>query len=283
MDKFALGQFAALIKRELLEHRNLFIGGPVLLAVLLSAAIVWVLNFGSKEVLLAALRRLGSITEGVAGADLAPLLMPVSIPWVIALYVCILAYLVNTLYQDRRDGSVLFWQSMPVSNLKTVLSKVLTGCFIAPLLTVAVLFVWMLVFAFAIVIFAAINDVATVGLGQLLVAIIDSMWLVYLTMIMASLWLLPTIGWLLVFSAFAKGQPLMWAIGTFVLIVMLEGFIFDSQYLANWAESRSGFYRYLVLEPADFIERLFTYDTFFGIVLGALVITGATYMRRFTD
>lgn len=283
MDRFLVRQYGTLIWRELLEHKNLFFGGPAVLAALILAGMAWIANFGSQDVIAVLLVRAGTITEGMSGSALAPLLMPLSIPFVIALYLCLLSYLINTLYQDRRDQSILFWQSMPVSNLKTVTSKLITACFVAPLFMVAVVLVVLLVLAFAISVLASLNDVDTVGLGQMLSAIANCGLLIYLTIVLASLWLFPTVGWLLLFSAFARSQPLLWAICTFILVTLLEGFVFDSQYLANWAESRSGFYRYLVLQPGDFVDRLFTYDMLFGIALGAMVITGATYMRRFID
>ncbi|MEX2130871.1 MAG: hypothetical protein WD772_05245 [Pseudohongiellaceae bacterium] len=283
MNNFLLRQYGALIKRELLEHRNLFLGGPILVAILLLAALLWVINFGAQDVIVVLLTQAGEITEGMRGSALAPLLMPMAVPFVITLFIGLLAYLINTLYQDRRDMSILFWQSMPVANINTVMSKVITAGFIAPIFMVAVLVVLMLVCAFSITVLAAINDVDSVGLGQMLVAILNCALLVYMTVVLAGLWLLPTLGWLLLFSAFAKSQPLMWAIVTFILIAILEGLVFDTQYLADWSESRSGFYSYLVLQPSDFFDRLFSYDMLFGIFLGSLIITGATYMRRFAD
>lgn len=283
MNNMVVKQYAALIARELQEHRNLFIGGPLILAALLLMLLVWVVNFGSVEVVTELLINAGQVTAGMSGLDIAPLLLPTAIPFAIVLAVSLFAYLISTLYQDRRDLSILFWQSMPVSNANTVISKLAVAGLVAPLVNVAILLVLLLVLALAVVIFAAVNDVATITLWQMLVAIVYGSLLMYLTLLLSFLWLLTSVGWLLLFSAFARSQPFVWAIGMFMLVTLLEGLLFDTGYIANWGESRSGLARNLVLQPADFFTKLFSYDMLFGIALGCIFVAGAIFMRRFTD
>jgi len=128
------------------------------------------------------------------------------------------------------------------------------------------------------------NDIDLVGIGWMFLAAIASLVLIYISAIVASLWLLPSMGWLLLFSAFAKKTPLLWAGGVFILVGFLEDFIFGTQYLANWVASRaSDPNQYLIFEFQNIFERIFNYDTLFGIVVGAILIAGAVFMRRFTD
>jgi len=91
------------------------------------------------------------------------------------------------------------------------------------------------------------------------------------------------VGWLLLFSAFANRTPLIWAIGVLVLLLFLEGFIFDTQFLSNWIQTRSDPDNFIIVEYGGLMDRLFSYDMFIGIVVGSILIAGAVYMRRFID
>lgn len=284
MDKFTVLQFYGLIKREVLEHRNLFIGAPAVLALLILVATTWVATQIDQDQLVEGLRFVSVLFDGLSPFDMAVWIIPLAIPFYLTLYVCSVIYLINTLYQDRKEMSVLFWQSMPVSNLQTVLSKIVAIVIVAPIFYVLVIFAMYLIGMVWLTILGASNDVDLVGIGWLFLAAIASLVLIYISAIATSLWLLPSIGWLLLFSAFAKKTPLLWAGGVFILVGFLEDFIFGTQYLANWVASRtSDPNQYLILELQNVPERIFNYDTLFGIVVGSILIGGAVFMRRFTD
>lgn len=284
MDKFTVLQFYGLIKREVLEHRNLFIGAPAVLALLILVATTWVATQIDQEQLVEWLRFVSVLFDGLSPFDMAVWIIPLAIPFYLTLYVCSVIYLINTLYQDRKEMSVLFWQSMPVSNLQTVLSKIVSIVIVAPIFYVLIIFAMYLIGMVWLTILGVSNDVDLVGIGWLFLAAIASLVLIYISAIATSLWLLPSIGWLLLFSAFAKKTPLLWAGGVFILVGFLEDFIFGTQYLANWVASRtSDPNQYLILELQNVPERIFNYDTLFGIVVGSILIGGAVFMRRFTD
>jgi ABC-2 type transport system permease protein len=271
------------MRREYWEHWNLFVGTPAVLTLVIVVAVLWAANQPDADQLKAALEQLGVITDGMSGFSLAPLLMPAAIPYLIGLSFSVIGYLNSTLYQDRKDLSILFWQSMPVSDLKTVLSKVATVVLLAPAMLVVAMSAMFIIFGGVIAIMGLLLGVDTIGPGQMLVAALYSLLLVYLSCVLGALWLLPTIGWLLLFSAFARSLPFLWAVGTFILLIFLEDFVFGSQFLANWVESRTGIYQYIVFRLEDFPGRLFDYDMLLGILLGSILITGAVLMRRFTD
>jgi len=282
MNNRALTVFLILLKRELWENKNLFVAAPVVLTILFIVAIFWVLPQLPEGALAEGVGQLGVMTEGVGPAALASLLMPVAIPFMITLYICALIYLINALYQDRKDSSILFWQSMPVSNLHTVLSKIITVCFVAPLFVVAAISILFLFVIVAITVLGVSYDVELASLAQLFLASVYCLLLVYMTAVLAALWLFPTAGWFLLFSAFAKNLPFLWAIGTFSLLLLFEDIIFGTQFLGNWLQSRTANYNYIIFEAGDFFQRLFSYDMLFGIVLGSLLTAGAIQMRRFS-
>ncbi len=283
MNSLALNQFLALLYREVLENRNLFIGAPAVLAVLLFVFTAWIVSMAPEQELATAIEYLSVIFDGLSPVDMASIFMIPAIPFMMMLYFCGLIYLLNALYQDRKDMSVFFWQSMPVSNAKTVLSKVVTIGLVAPVFYVAILFVVYLIAVLWLTLLGFSYGVQVAGLGYMFLAAVASLALVYLSAFVTSLWLLPSVGWLLLFSAFAKRTPILWAAGVFILIGFLEDFIFGSQYLANWVESRSNPNQYFIYEFSDVTDRLLSYDMLFGVLVGSILLIGAIFMRRFID
>ena len=283
MNSTGVNRFLALLYRELLEHRNLFIVAPMLLAVLLLLFAGWLSTAMSPLQVADAMEYLSLLFNGLSPSAIAPLWLVPGIPFMLLLYCCGLVYLLNALYQERRDTSVLFWQSMPVSDTATVLSKVVTLVVVAPACQTAALLVCYLLGVSGLVWLGWHYEVPVAGTGHLLLAALTGLALVYLSMLVSLLWLLPTAGWLLLFSAFARRTPLLWAGGVFVLLGLLEDFVFGSQYLANWVASRSHPDQYMIYQFADFPARLFSYDMVFGMLLGAVLLTGAVVMRRFIE
>lgn len=283
MNKFQLIQFQALLKREVLEHKNLFIWAPVVLGML-----IFVIDF----LVLSALsdgdyqRFLEALTRFFANGDaltMAPAFVFPTLPFLGIFYICAILYLTNTLYQDRRELSILFWQSMPVSNLKTVLSKLVAIMVIAPIFYVAVIFALYVVGILWLILSGMSYDVEVAGLGYMFLTATLSLPIVYLFAVTSALWLLPFIGWLLLFSAFANRTPLLWAIGSLALVQFLEGFIFDANFISNWIATRSDIDNFLIVDYGGVFDRLFSYDMFIGLVIGSIIIGGAVFMRRFVD
>ena len=283
MNSLLPSQFVALLRREVLENRALFIAAPAVLALVLSVFALWAISMAPGEQLAAGVEYLSIMFDGLSPGEMAPMFLMPAIPFIMMLYACVLIYLLNALYQDRKDLSVYFWQSMPVSNLGTVLSKVVTVIAVVPAFYVAILFVVYLLAVTALSLLGLSYDVEVAGLGYMFMAAIFSLFLFYVSAFLAALWLLPTIGWLLLFSAFAKRTPVLWALGVFILLGLVEDLIFGTQFLGNWVESRSNFRQYIVLDFPMAMDRLFSYDMLFGLVVGAILITGAVYMRRFVD
>ncbi|MEX0965547.1 MAG: hypothetical protein WDZ52_16085 [Pseudohongiellaceae bacterium] len=284
MGKFAIFQFYALLRREVQEHRNLFIGAPAVVALLILVASIWVITRIDQQQLAEGLRYVSVVFDGLSPFDMAPFFMLLAIPFFLTLFICSVIYLINTLYQDRKEMSVLFWQSMPVSNLQTVISKIVAISVVAPIFYVLIIFAMYLVAMIWLTILGITHDVDLVGIGWMFLAAIVSLILTYLSAIVTSLWLLPTIGWLLLFSAFARKTPLLWSVGVFILVGFLEDFIFGTQYLGNWVASRTADpNQYLIFEFSSLFERIFDYDTLFGVLVGSILIAGAVFMRRFID
>lgn len=128
-------------------------------------------------------------------------------------------YCLGALYDDRRDRSILFWKSLPISDEKTVLSKVVAALCVAPLITLA---------------FSALASLCILLIGCLVASI--SGWNMFGTIfgslrtylapfqLLAMLpvyivWALPSVGWLLMVSAWARSKVFLWAVGIPLLTI----------------------------------------------------------------
>lgn len=145
----------------------------------------------------------------------------VAAPLFLALGFLVFFYCLSALYDDRRDRSLLFWKSLPVSDAQTVLSKLAIAIVVTPLIVVAAACLTSLalililsgVLAFnGIYVFTELLAAPGLYLGPLrLFGLIP----VY------CLWALPTVGWLLMVSSWARSKVLFWALGVPLLLLIL--------------------------------------------------------------
>jgi len=145
-------------------------------------------------------------------------------------------FCLGSLFDERKDKSVLFWKSLPVSDSETVLSKALTALFGAPLLAFAIGIATSLVMLVIGLVIAAIAGINLFGVfGQ------ANTYLTPLAMLgmlpIYALWALPTVGWLMMVSAWARTKPFLWAVGVPVVTgAMVSWFnaIFDFGWNLEW-------------------------------------------------
>ena len=150
------------------------------------------------------------------------------IPFVLVGFLVQLHYFVNCLYDERRDLSVMFWRSLPVSDEVTIISKLLTGAIIIPAIfysAATVLFVMGLVLAFLGSVVLSIGfDISLWGVwsSAQIMSAIGSIWL---TLLPVAIWLLPLYSWLMFTSIYAKKAPFLWAILPIVALLIIEAIV----------------------------------------------------------
>ncbi len=222
-----MNQFLTLMRREYWEHRGGLVRAQFWTVVILTVLLI----FG---VLMATvLRNHFTGTAQIGGFNPAPLvngwasqhleqwrsafatgMMTVAmLPQGVALIV-VFFYCIGALYDDRRDRSILFWKSMPVSDISTVLSKVVTAMVVAPVACFAAAMVLHLCFLTVLTITALAYglDVWTLVLSP---SALWKVWpLIALNMVAQVAWMAPMVGWLLLASSFAKSKAFLWAVLT---------------------------------------------------------------------
>ncbi|MFO7762387.1 MAG: hypothetical protein R6V61_01490 [Wenzhouxiangellaceae bacterium] len=140
------------------------------------------------------------------------------------MFLVVIFYLAGSLYDDRRDRSILFWKSLPVSDRMTVASKILTAMVAAPILyfaAIVLLQLSLLLIASAYGVMAGINVFSEVWAP----ANLPKVWSVTLVGSLAqSLWLLPIYAWLMFCSSWAPRLPILIAVLVPILIGMFQHF-----------------------------------------------------------
>ncbi|MEL7309958.1 MAG: hypothetical protein AAFN07_00480 [Pseudomonadota bacterium] len=294
-----------LIRREIWEHKSLYVA-PLIVAGLLFfsflTSFIWSLIQGLPFEAAVAGLELGGQHVTLAGSSALIGVSSGTLNLVLAIVVFF--YSIDSLYAERKDKSILFWRSLPVTDTETVISKLLTAVIVAPLITVAVVIATQLVLLilFSVALLVGGGNPITllwsqVPFGQLLMHVIYG----FLT---ASLWFAPFVGYFLFCSSFAKRSALIWVFLPVAVLAILQGIVGQSWSLIRAILSRFSDYPLAAYKPPEFdvegedleeflqnldISQLdlmapgqFVSDPglWTGFALTAVFVAGAIYFRR---
>jgi ABC-2 type transport system permease protein len=203
-------------------------------------------------------------------------------------------YSLDALYGERRDRSILFWKSLPVSDLTTVLAKASIPLFVLPVVAFAITAVTqsiMLVLS-SMVLLASGLSVATLW-SQ--VAVYQRLLMLLYHLVTAHmLWYAPIYAWLLLISAWARRAPFLWAVLPPLAIGIFEKIVFHSSHFAELLSYRFSGGREAVtsmqgdfpidpgmhLTPGAFLADpgLWT-----GLAFAAIFLVAAARLRRYRE
>ena len=212
-----------LIRREFWENRAIWMvpacfGGLLILAALFSQVSIPVLNSHVET------RDFGGIFLFAIGTAFY-LVMSLYAGW----------YLLDCLYTDRKDRSILFWKSLPISDVSTVLTKLLVGLVIIPLVYFVAADVTALIAAFIV----SIRARASIGSALWQPGVwwqIQVLWMYVI--VTTAIWYLPVAGWLLLVSAWAKRAVILWSILPPLALYLVERVFFSTHYVAQVLNTR---------------------------------------------
>ena len=162
------------------------------------------------------------------------MLLASNMPILIGAFLCMVFTALSSLYDERKDNSILFWKSMPVSDLQTVISKLLTVVLVIPLVALGFSFIFQ-------VFLLIVGSLATIGTEH---SAWDLLWsatnfpaliLAELSaIIIYGLWALPVFAWLMLVSVAAKRTPLLLATIPIALTAVMEELFFNTNHLLEF-------------------------------------------------
>jgi ABC-2 type transport system permease protein len=311
-----MNRLMALIKREFWENKGAFRTTPLVIGgIFLAAMVMFLITFShfdnEFQSLKELLRFIAQQDAGLRAKVLFAANLEVSVFFSMVLAFVVFFYLLGSLYDDRKDRSILFWKSLPASDTLTIGSKLLSAMIVAPLIFwivyVITHIVIMLLFSVVIMVLGENPWTLFLSLGNPFKA-----WsLVLLSYFAQSIWALPLYGWLMLVSAFAPRIPLLFAILPPVILGVLELWIdFLKTFTLNdnlfglfghWFANSPLIMSADVHENDDFgaalgvpltsdfdhqvtaanmFDRLFSTDMLIGLVIAAVFLAGALWLRR---
>jgi ABC-2 type transport system permease protein len=205
-----MNTYSWLVRREFWENRAIWI-----VPILIGAALTLAALFGRVDIASPAhSRALGGTVLFAFGITFF-VVMSIYSSW----------YLLDCLYADRKDRSVLFWKSLPISDTATVLAKLFTGLIAIPLVYFIAADVSTLLIAFII----SVRARATFGYALWHPDLWLQLQVLWLYLIVTSaIWYLPIAGWLLVVSAWAKRAVMLWSMLPPLALYLLERWFFGT-------------------------------------------------------
>lgn len=191
----AIKSWAALLNREYLEHRMAFVYFPIGILVLLGLSAVSAVTFNRSHI------ELDIVTPSTLKLfELGYLAL--ALLWLVYLSVALFFYFGDAFAADKRNNAMFFWKSMPVSDLKMLVSKFLAGVLLFP----AILFLVTLVSG--LLHFVMINLAVFVLPGLIipppmtvLVSFFNISIFVVIYTLLALLWFAPFLAWVGALSA----------------------------------------------------------------------------------
>jgi len=187
----------------------------------------------------------------------------------------------SSLHDERKDGSILFWKSMPVSDAKEVLIRLATIIFVIPLVIVPFAIIIELFMVLAMTVIGLYHGIDVVSYIYMNINVPVLMMLNIVLPIMTVLWILPLITWFMLVSSFSRRPPFLIAFAVPALIIATEEIFFEGSLLleaiVSFAVSMGGNFG----QGTFFALSSFTEPALYiGFAISAAMIYGCIYFRK---
>lgn len=301
-----MARMLMLFRRELWEHRALYLAPAVVASLIILAVVLAYVSaalfngIGLDNIVYG--MSLGGGDGAAAGFGILTL-SPVLV-LIVVLYFVVFFYTLDALYAERKDRSVLFWRSLPLTDAETVISKLLMAVVVAPLIVFLIAMATQIIILLisTIVVWMGGGDASDLIWSKLPLA--DILSFTFMRCVGFGLWTVPFAAWFLLCSAFVKKSPFLWAVLPFALVPLLERLAFQSSYFATivWGHIKDLWIYVFDFNPGKFIEEeldvdpdnipdivrmiapenLFTsVNIWAGVLVGVALTAAAIYVRRY--
>jgi ABC-2 type transport system permease protein len=278
------------IRRELWENRSIYIAPLAVAALILLGFLYSTLRIPADNVFLTTTTNVnGVVTHTRHGIDLSQVYTVAAALIMGTTFLVAVFYCLDALYSERRDRSILFWKSLPLSDITTVLSKAAIPLVLLPILTwVIAVVTQILMLLINLTVFHA-RGIDTTALHTNFPLAQNALMLLYHLLAIHALWYAPIWAWFLLVSAWARRTPLLWAtlpplaLGVLEVIALHSTHVFEflkyrfhgPQGLDSFSDGAS-----MTVTPTHFlaIPGLWT-----GLALAAVFLAAAVQLRRYRN
>ena len=272
------------VRRELWENRSIYLAPLAVAAVFLVGFLISTIGLPHRMRALSALD-LAQQRELIEQPYLIVALMLMLIEMLVAVFYCL-----DALYGERRDRSVLFWKSLPVSDLTILLSKASIPILVLPLVTFAVTVVTQFIMLLVSSAVLAGSGMSAATLWTHVPFFKTSLINLYHLVVFHGIWYAPFYGWLLMVSAWAKRAPFLWATLPPVAIGVVEKLAFNTSHFAAMVQYRfmggpgpaapQGRMTMDMLAPHHLGQFLTSPGLWIGLAVTAVFLLAAVQLRR---
>ena len=314
-----MNRLIALIRREYWENKGAFrttplVIGGIYIAFLLMSIFTTTHIDSDLYTFREAVRVMGEQPEALRGSIMYQGMLGSSVLFTVVMSFVVFFYLLGSLYDDRKDRSILFWKSLPASDTLTIASKLITAMVLAPLTFLIVMILTHIIMALIGSLMVLSADANPWTLFLSVVNPLKAWAMIAASWFAQSIWALPVYGWLLLVSAFAPRVPLLFAtlpplifailqtwiefLRTFTLknniVGVIGNWLFNSPAILT-AEVHDGDGEIALGVPltetfdhavtlANILDRLFSIQMLAGLAIAAVFLAGALWLRhRATD
>ncbi len=275
------------VRRELWENRSICVA-PLIVAVVVLFGFL-VSTIGLPE------RRRAVLLLDPAKAR-AAIQMPYNVAAMMLIFTAFIVgvfYCLDALHGERRDRSILFWKSLPVSDLTTLLSKATIPLAVLPLITFAIIVVTQFVMLLWTSAFLILHGMSPASTWINFPLFQQSLILLY-GLVAIALWHAPIYGWALLVSGWARRATFLWAVVPFLAIGFFEKITFGTSHFAlmlkhrllGFAPNAFAFELHrnvaidslLQLTPGRYLS---TPGVWLGLVFAAICIVAGIRLRRY--
>jgi len=275
------------VRRELWESRSIYIAPLAASTLTVAGFLISLVRLPDKMHAALALNPMQQHALIERPYNFAALLI-MGTTFIVAIFYCL-----DALHGERRDRSVLFWKSLPVSDLTTVLSKASIPLLVLPLLTFAITVATQCIMLL-------VNTAVLLGSGPSLAMLWThlslghtSLMLLFHLLAIHGLWYAPFYGWLLLVSAWARRMPFLWAALPLLAIGVVEKIAFNTSHFGAMlayrmggpesAASTAGKMSMDSLMQVTLGQFLMSPGLWIGLAVTALFLATAVQLRRYRE
>jgi ABC-2 type transport system permease protein len=271
------------VLRELWENRSIYVAPLIVAIVVLFGFLVSTLGLPERRRAVLLLDPAKARAAIEAPYNVAAMML-IFTAFIVGVFYCL-----DALHGERRDRSILFWKSLPVSDLTTLLSKATIPLAVLPLVTFAIIVATQLVMLLWTSVLLITHGMSPGSTWTNFNLFQQSFILLY-GLVAIALWHAPIYGWTLLVSGWARRATFLWAVVPFLAIGFFEKITFGTSHFASmlkhrlmgFASEAFAFNMHSIDSPQlTPVRYLSTLGLWLGLIVAAAFVVAAVRLRRY--